>query len=254
MPVNYYAALVIIVVLGIGSVFIARYHYAKGSPVVQPAVGQTWHAALEINICGTREPSLLASPASTTSGLSTTGSGILLIAPKSSSESGNNATLGKFASEYSGMTLTNSALKYPNSKIPEYKNGEKCAKGTPDAGEKGVVRVRTWTLVAGKSTGKEVKLSGGAYSTKPTDVKLRNGQLLSLGFVPASKPLPKVNALTEVALLQLIEGTGPVVSTTTPPATTSSTAVTPTTAAVTSTTTAPVTTTSTKRSTTTTTK
>ena len=32
MPVNWYAALVLIVILGIGSVALAKYHYAKSSP------------------------------------------------------------------------------------------------------------------------------------------------------------------------------------------------------------------------------
>jgi hypothetical protein len=164
--------------------------------------------------------------------------------------------LGKFASEYSGMTLTNSSLKYPLSTVPEYRNGEKCAKGTPDAGQTGVVRARSWVLAVGKSTGKEIKLSGGSTTNEPKGIKLRSGQLISLGFGPSTKELPKVNPLTEVALLQAIEGNGPVVTTTTPVATTtpSTTAVSTTTPTTSPTTTQPSTTTSTKPSTTTTTK
>src|ERR1700688_98139 len=52
MPVNWYAALVLIVLVGIGSVVLARYNYAKGSPTTAPIVGQTWHAALAFDICG----------------------------------------------------------------------------------------------------------------------------------------------------------------------------------------------------------
>ena len=145
MPVNWYAALVVIVILGIGSVAWARYDYTKTTTsTTEPMVGQTWHAGLAFDICGTAEPALPASPSSSSGGLTTTGSGVLLIAPKTSAEAGNNATLGKFASEYTGLTLTNSSVQYPGG--TEYKNGQTCAAGTPDAGEKGVVRVRSWLL------------------------------------------------------------------------------------------------------------
>ena len=91
-------------------------------------------------------------------GLTTTGSGVLLIAPKTSAEAGNNATLGKFASEYTGLTLSNSAVQYPGGTA--YKNGQKCAAGTPDAGERGVVRVRSW-LLSSKSGSSELSQVGG---------------------------------------------------------------------------------------------
>jgi hypothetical protein len=255
MPINWYAALVIIVLVGVGSVALARYHYVKGTPSVSPTVGQTWHAALEVNICGTKEPALSATPAGGTSGLTAASGGLLLIAPKSSSEAGNNATLGKFGSEYTGMTLTNSTFKYPDSSVPAYRNGEKCASGTPDAGKVGVLRARTWTLAANSAQGKKIKLIGGTTTDKAASLKLKNAQLITLSFGPAKKTLPMVNALTEVALLQAIEGTGPVVTTTTTtaPATTSTTGSSTTSSSTT--TTAPTTTTSTtKPSTTTTTK
>ncbi len=225
MPVNWYAALVLIVLLGVGSVILARHNYTKGAQSVPPIVGQTWHAGLSVDICGTAEPVLPATASGSSSGLTTTGSGVLLIAPKTSSEAGNNATLGKFASEYQGMTLTNTSVMYPGG--TKYRNGEKCAKGTPDAGQVGVVRSRSWTLSsASQKSGSEVKLHGGTYSTEPADLKLRNAQLITLGFGPSSKPLPKPPSTTEVALLQAIEGTSAPVTTTTtaPTATTTTTA------------------------------
>ena len=226
MPVNWYAALVLIVLLGIGSVVLARHNYTKRAQAVPPTVGQTWHAGLAVDICGTAEPALPATASGSSSGLTTTGSGVLLIAPKTSSEAGNNATLGKFASEYATLKLTNTSVMYPGG--TKYKNGEKCAKGTPDAGQVGVVRARSWTLSsASKKSGSQDKLVGGKYSTKPADLKLRNAQLITLGFGPSSKPLPKVPSATEVALLQAIEGTSAPETTTTataPTATTTTTA------------------------------
>ena len=58
MPVNWYAALVVIVLVGLASVAIAKYHYNQTPTVVEPAVGTTWHAALAFDICGTMQPAL----------------------------------------------------------------------------------------------------------------------------------------------------------------------------------------------------
>jgi hypothetical protein len=239
MPVNWYAALVLIVLLGIGSVVLARYHYAKGAVKTEPFVGQTWHAALAFNICGQAEPALTATASGSSSGLTTTGSGVLLIAPKTGSEAGKNATLGKFAQENATVRLTNTSVQYPGGAL--YKNGQKCAKGTPDAGKAGVLRVRSWTLSQpSQKSGSEVKEVGGHYSSSPASLRLRNSQLITVGFGPSSNPLPKVPSATEVALLQVINGTAaPVTTTTLAPTTTTTT----TGASGTTTTTAPVTTT-----------
>jgi len=259
MPVNWYAGLVVIILLGVGSVVLAKYHYVKGSPSVPPTVGQTWHAALEVDICGKVVPALPTNTNASTVGLTTTGNGLLLIAPKTSAESGSNATLGKFASEYGRFTLTDSSLGYPGAVGPVYHNGEKCPLGTPDAGQKGVVKARSWVLSPNKSTGKVINLTGGAYASSPGKIKFASGQLITLGFVPANKPLPKVSGLTEVALLQAIEGTTPVPTPTTttsaPGSTTTSVPTSTTTSSTASTTTTkPSTTTTTKPSTTTTTR
>jgi hypothetical protein len=219
MPVNWYAALVLIVLVGIGSIVLARHNYTKVPSTTQPSVGQTWHAALAFDICGKVQPSLPATASGSSNGLTTTGSGVLLIAPKTGSEAGKNATLGKFAKENLGMVVGNTALQYPGGTL--YKNGQKCKAGTPDAGQTGVVRVRTWTLSsASQKSGSKVPLIGGHYSTKAGDLRFRNSQLITVAFGPSAKPLPKVPALTELALVQAIEGTqAPVTTTTLPPST-----------------------------------
>jgi len=254
MPVNWYASLVLIVVLGVGSVFLARYHYTHTSAGAQPTVGQTWHAAVAFDICGTTEPALAASPQSTTDGLTTTGKGVLLIAPKTSSESGGNATLGKFASEYTGLTLSDTKVKYPGTTVPEYTNGAKCAKGSPDAGKKGVLRVRSWVLSTSTAKSNEVKPVGGAYASKPAGLKLLNRQEITVAFVPSGTSVPKPPGTTTLALIQAISGTTAPVTTTVPPATVPTTTAT-TVKGATTTTTAPAaaTTTTAPASTTTTT-
>ena len=236
---------------------LAKYHYAQSSPTVEPTVGQTWHAGLAFDVCGTMEPAIPASAASSTSGLTTTGDGVLLIAPKTSSEAGNNATLGKFASEYSGLTLTNSTLKAGTS-APEYKNGQKCPAGTPDAGKVGVLRARSWVLSTTAAKNGELTQLGGKTTSKPKSLKLANRQLITVGFLPANAALPKVTGKIELALLSAIEGTTAPITTTTgvTTTTTAGTASTTTTTAPTTSTTAPPTTTTstTAPSTTTTTK
>ena len=146
MPVNWYAALVVIVLVGIASVALAKYNYNRTPAVVEPTVGTAWHAGLAFDICGTCRARPAASPTTATTGLTTTGSGVLLIAPKTASEAGANATLGKFAQGYNGLTLTNTTLKYPSPTVPQYRNGEKCAAGTPDAGKVGAVEARSWVI------------------------------------------------------------------------------------------------------------
>ena len=260
MPVNWYAALVIIVIVGIGSIALAKYNYNKVPAVVEPTVGTSWHAGLAFDICGTMEAALPASPTTAKTGLTTTGDGVLLIAPKTPSEAGSNATLGKFADGYSGLTLTNTSLKYPSSSVPAYKNGQKCATGTPDAGKVGVVQARSWLITTKtkktSSGGTEQVQTGGATTLKPADLRFVNRQLITVGFAPEGTSLPKPSGTTIGALVQVLAGNqAPVATTTTAPASTPTTAptATSTTAPATTTTSTPVTTT-TKPSSTTTTK
>ena len=265
MPVNWYAALVIIVVLGVASIALAKYNYNKTPTVVEPAVGTSWHAGLAIDICGTTQPSLPASPSTATTGLTTTGSGVLAIAPKKSSEAGNNATLGKFADGYTGLTLTNTTLKYPSTKSPTYSNGEKCPAGTPDAGKVGIVQARSWVISTKTAKNGEEEETGGATTAKPADLRFLNRQLITTGFVPEGTQLPKPPASTILALQQVLAGDQTPVATTTTtaagttastvPGTTTTVPATSTTAPASSTTTSSVpATTTTKPSSTTTTK
>ena len=253
VPVNWYAALVIIVILGVASVAFARYNYAKGGP--EPTVNQTWHGGLAMVICGKTEPVLPVTTASSTNGLVAAPGGVIVVAPKTNSQAGANATLGKFASEYPGMTLTDSTVRYPAATSPTYKAGEKCAAGTPDAGKAGVLRVRSWVLTTATTKNGSFVQVGGAYAPSTSGLKLLDRQLITIGFGPASETLPKPGASTVTALVQAIEGTAPPTTTTTAAPTVTPSTAAPTSSTVpvgsTTTTTAPSTTT-TKPSTTTT--
>jgi hypothetical protein len=244
MPVNWYAALVVIVLIGLASVALAKYHYNQNPPVVEPTTNTTWHAGLAFDVCGTMQPALPASPSTATTGLTTTGSGVLLIHPKNADEAGNNATLGKFAEGYDGLTLTNTTVKYPSASVPLYKNGDKCAKGTPDAGKVGEVVARWWVIsTKTANNGQEETETKGLNSVQPADLKLLNRQLITVGFVPDNVTLSKPPASTILALVQVLSGSQPVATTTTTAPTAATATTTPTT---TTTTTPPSTTTTTK--------
>lgn len=213
MPINWYASLVIIVIVGLLLVGFSRYQRTHPSSQSSgpPTTSQTWYNALGIDICGTVQPNLPASKNTSATGLAANGSGLIVIAPKNSSEAGGNATLGRFVSKYPGLELTNSTLRYPGQKLMS--NGETCPKGTPDAGKQGYVIVDTWPNFT-SSTSTEV-------SGDPTQYRFADNQMLTLAFVPATSKVKKPQASAITALINAANGT---TTTTTAPPTTPTTA------------------------------
>ena len=218
MPVNWYASLVVICIVGLFLIGLSRYQrtHQTNSSVGPPTTSQVWHAALGIDICGTMQPALPASTNTKKTGLTADGNGVVTIAPLNSLESGGNATLGKFVSGYKGLELSSSSLQYPGK--PLYNNGDVCPKGTPDSGKPGVVIVDSWNNFEAKGAGTET-------SGAPQDLRFANGQLITMAFVPAtaSVPKPPASAITNL-LTSLSQGTttttAPAVPTTAPTLTT----------------------------------
>jgi hypothetical protein len=219
MPVNWYASLALICIVGLLLVGFSRYQrtHQTTSSSGPPTTQQTWHAALGIDICGTMQPNLPVSTNTTKTGLIANGNGVLTIAPKNSSESGSNATLGKFVSGYKGLELTSSTLQYPGK--PSYSNGEVCPKGTPDAGKPGVVIVDSWSNFESKGKGTET-------SGAPQDLLFANGQLITMAFVPATASVPKPPSSAITNLIQSLESSAAPTTTTPAAAPTSTTATT----------------------------
>ncbi|MEI6700890.1 MAG: hypothetical protein WCL38_03950 [Actinomycetota bacterium] len=103
-PSRFQLLLATIVVLGLVSVAWAKVDYnnqnAKpAASTIEPTVGKTWFSGLLISVCGTDQAPLPASPKSVT-GLTTLGGGVIKIAPTTSNNSGKNANLARFFSEY----------------------------------------------------------------------------------------------------------------------------------------------------------
>ncbi len=207
MPVNWYASLVLICVVGLFLVGLSRYQLTHRTTTSSgpPTTSQTWYAALGIDVCGTMQPNLPASKNTTVTGLTANGNGIVTIHPKNSSESGSNATLGKFVQHYKGLELDNSTLQYPGKSA--YTNGDVCPKGTPDSGKPGVVIVYSWPNFTSKH--------GSETPGDPQDLPFQNGQLITMAFVPASTTIPKPPA-TVITNLITADESGPTTATTTP--------------------------------------
>jgi hypothetical protein len=225
MPINWYATLALICVVGLLLIGFSRYqrtHQASSSSG-PPTVHQQWFAALGIDICGKMQPNLPASTNTSQTGLVANGNGVVTIGPKNSSESGGNATLGRFVSGYHGLGLTSSTLQYPGQAAMT--NGDVCPKGTPEAGKPGVVIVDSWPSVSSKGRGTET-------SGPPQDLKFANGQLITMAFVPATVAVPKPPAQAITTLITALTSGTASTSTTLPatvPSPTSTAPSTPTT-------------------------
>jgi hypothetical protein len=243
VPVNWYAALVLIVIAGLVSIAFARIDYRNG-PVTNTTPplkgGSPWFAAVAFDVCGTQQPSLASDALSTTTqSFYTTGNGVITISPKKTSDAGHNAVFGKFISSYRGLTLTASELHLPASSSSTsksqkssksgttYRNGDKCPAGTKYAGKKGVVTVTYWPNAL-SSTQRPSTVHGD-----PATLRFSNDQLITVGFVPAHTTLPKPSGAIVTALLNASAGTStttsttttaPTSTTTTAPASTSTTA------------------------------
>ena len=223
VPINWYLALVAIVIVGLFSVIYSRYEYRKGTSntnsTVAPTVGGSpYFSALGIDICGSQATPLPANANASTVGLTTAGNGVIVLEPKKSGEAGKNATLGKFVSEYPGLKLTPTSFTYPGQ--GETSNGTKCPKGTPDAGKKGTVQVKYWTTFESKT---------GSIVADPSTLKIGNNSLITVSYLPSGKSIPKPPGTVISAMLQTSNGatassTTPTTIATTPTTTTPTTA------------------------------
>jgi hypothetical protein len=246
MPVNWYASLALIIIVGLGLVGLSRYQltHRSTSSAGPPTTTQTWYVGLGIDVCGTMQPNLPANtPKSTSStaarGITANGDGVVTVAPATSSEAGANATLGKFVSGYKGLELTNSTLQYPGKSV--YTNGDVCPKGSPDAGKPGVVIVYSWPNFTAKQ--------GSETPGDPQNLLFQNGQMITMAFIPTDTTVPKPPASVITSLITADES-GPTTPTTAPSATSASSTTIP----VSTSTTAPKSTATTNPSATSTTK
>ncbi|HTT85749.1 MAG TPA: hypothetical protein VMF60_00150, partial [Acidimicrobiales bacterium] len=198
MPVKWYMSLALICVLGVALVVYSRYELGHPAAAVQPAANSAhWYAALGFDICGAQRAQPLPTNPNLTStnvpGIRTDGDGVIQIIPTSAKDAGNNATLARFVQTYPKLVLTSSTLGIPGS--PTYTNGQKCPKGTPQAGDPGSVTIFVWSSFTGPGSSTPVKY------TNPADIKLEDGQLITVAFVkPGAAAVKPTSAAIEALL------------------------------------------------------
>jgi hypothetical protein len=216
-PYGWYGLLAFFVVVGVFLVVLSR-NEQQAAAAIHPRGNDHWHAAYAIDLCGVVQPNLpqnsnLVSGGPTPPpGIHTHGDGLIHIEPfvsLLSSDAGVHATVARFAADYPGFKLTSTEIQYPGQQV--YKNGQKCK------GKVSQVRIRVWDKANG---------STNITYTNPADVHLKNGQAITIAFLPATDDIPKPPVANLNALLNPTEGsnTGTVPSTlpvaTTPGATT----------------------------------
>ncbi len=198
-PLAWYAMLVGIVILGTLTVVYSRYerqHAASktAASTAPPTATDHWFAAIGFDLCGKMASNLPQNSNLAKVGIATIGNGVIQIAPGSAPKpaafEGANATLGKFASSYPGMLLTATKLRLPGQRL--YTNGDACGN------KHGRLIVRVWkTFTLANSAGK-------IQSGDPRSIKLENGQLITVAFVPVGTTIPKPPALDITDLIKTI--------------------------------------------------
>jgi hypothetical protein len=224
-PAKWYSALVLLCILGVAIVWFSRYERQHPSAAGQPAIGTHWVAALSFDICGTIQANVPANP-NASAGIRTEGDGLIQIQPTSPSDAGANATLGRFARTYPGMILNSISVRYPGQRSGTvgrtFTNGNRCPAGTPDAHQRGVVQVRVWPSFTSQTS-----IDAG----NPDNLRLQNGQLITVAFLPNGKPIPKPPSSVITTLLQTMStinsGASSSTTTTSPTTTAPTTTTTP---------------------------
>ncbi|MHB1487025.1 MAG: hypothetical protein ACYCS7_01880 [Acidimicrobiales bacterium] len=185
-PLGFYGVISLVVILGLALTVYSRYEFQHPTKAAStpPTLTDNWHVAYAVDICGQVQPNLKA-PAQP-GGITTFGDGLIDVHPISAAETGKNATLGKFISGIPGFTLSSTKLSYPGK--PTKVNGDKC--GT----RPGKVQVKVWNNV--------LDHKGHLVSGNPDNLRLADGQLVTIAFVVAGSPInqpPSRTALSHPA-------------------------------------------------------
>ncbi len=225
-PRSWYVLLFVIVVAGVGLIAYSRYerqHPATAANGPAPHAGDHWYAALAIDVCGKMQANLVAQPNLSSVGIRTFGDGIIDINPgvakTPSNFEGLKATLGTFVANYPGLVLTSTALGLPTAAAtaptttttaattttikssssssttttaatttttvpitqPLLLAGGSCSARLGPLHGKAVLEVKTWS----SPTAKGVRFSGS-----PSQLKLANGEMITVAYVPAGSNIP----------------------------------------------------------------
>jgi len=238
-PIGWYSMLLAVCVIGLGLIVYSRHERQQAASTssttttttqantTPPLLTDHWQVALSVDICG--QVANLPRSADQTSGIITTGNGVVDIEPERAGAEaaqfeGAKATLTKFLSS-EGVGLTASTLSLPKSlgKLAgTYDSTRKC--GT----KPGRVQVLIWPSPSSTTP---------FASSDPVGIGYANGELFALAFVPQGSTVARPSASKLVAAFLKSQTTTTTTSTST---TTTTSASTTTTKPVSTTTTKPV--------------
>ena len=159
----------------------------KNVQAAAPLLGDHWHAAVGINICGTWEGDLPAYE--TTVGIHSHGDGLIHMHPYKTDGEGDNASVGTFYSS-SGYDykITETSIKTP---VATYKDGDKC-----EALDNKPGKVR-WYVDGVEQT------EGNAWDYAPFD-----GEVVAIAFVPEDYSVGQPPSVTALANPSDVEPSG----------------------------------------------
>ncbi len=198
-PVNWYAVLVLIVVLGLGSVVFARYEYQNPSSAantIAPTKGTQWFAAAVFDLCGTQATLSSNQVNPTKQSFVTTGDGVVQIDPKSTADAGNNAVLGKLLAGYRGLSVTPTEIKLPASSL-----GPASAPGTTPATSTTPTTGSSSTAGASSTTSTTTGSTSTTASGSSSGSKLRSKK-------PKSKTAKRSSTKTSTAPVKAFKNGG----------------------------------------------
>jgi hypothetical protein len=184
IPLGYYSSIAAIVLAGVFVVGYSRYEKTQtvSSNGVLPAIGTKWKVAFGVDVCGTYEPNLPASPSSSAGGLYSGGNGLIEVAPISSSATGSNANLANFLKGEKGLKITSSSITLPNGKTVSFKDA--CG------GRGAVLSYASWpSLLATTPT----------IYRSASQIKFQNDELVAVAVLPKGRTPSKPPS--EVALV-----------------------------------------------------
>jgi hypothetical protein len=177
-PLNFYAVVAVIALLGISLVAYSRYERQNPPSAVFPAINDKGYNGLASEECGTALPNLPNQVGTQTYSVIT--NNVLQIAPTTASQAGTNATVGEFIKQMPGYSFSTSKMTFPgaNGKVSAattFTGGEKCPTGSKYAGQPAYPVIAVWrTSAQAKPT----------LTTKPSSVHLSSYMLFSFAFEP----------------------------------------------------------------------
>jgi len=166
-PWGWYSAVALVALLGVVLVLVSRdqrQDLAAEGRTTPPRTGlDHWHAAFGLYLCDAYAPPL--PEPSPLPGLHTHGDEVIHIEPLRPQEAGDNATLGVWARD-NGLTLTPTKVAAAGR---SYENGDRCGE------QPGEVKVR---------------VDDDIITYDPRDVPLKDGQRITVAFVPEGAEIP----------------------------------------------------------------